>query len=102
MNKEGFEKLMETSPKEALKYIEQFQETVFWEYFRTWMNTTFGTLFQELYDCKKDDIEKIRGKISAFTVIGAFPDTTIEALKDNIALQKEAVKVEEARTEETK
>jgi hypothetical protein len=100
MDKEGFEKLIETSPKEALKYVKEFQETVFWEYFRAWMDNTFGTLFQELYDCKEGGGDKIRGKISAFSVIGAFPDTTIEALKDNIALQKEAVKVEEARKPE--
>jgi hypothetical protein len=102
MDKEGFEKLIETSPKEALKYVEEFQGTVFYEHFRAWMDNTFGVLFQELYHCKKDDIEKIRGKISAFTDIAAFPDTTIEALKDNIALQKDAAKVEEARAEEEK
>ena len=97
---ERFEKLMESNPASAMKYVKEFEETAFWHYFRAYMATAGTDRLGLLYTCEIKDIKRIRGEIKAHTELLDFPKQITEQLKDEIALQKEAAKIEEARQPE--
>ena len=97
-----FEKLMESNPVAAMKYVEEFKETTFWKYMVAFGNQTLRDLLQQLYDCDKESIDRIRGRIDELGTFLAIPAGAIDQLKDDIALNKEAEKIEEARTPEVK
>ncbi len=99
---ERFEKLMESNPAQAMKYVKEFQDTAFWHYFSAYVATAGTDLLGLLYNCEIKDIKQIRGKIKAHTELLDFPKQITEQLKDEIALQKEAAKIEAARTPEEK
>lgn len=93
----AFEKLMTDNPAEALKYVKEFQGTVFWKYLDRKLEKEASDLLMMLYNCRAEEIDRIRGKIEATAAIKAMPQATINDLKDEIALIKEAQLVEEAR-----
>ncbi len=97
---EKFEKLMESNPAQAMKYVKEFEDTVFWKYFKANLIQDATDLLGSLYSCDLEVVPAIRGKLTAHSEIRGFVESITEQLKDEIALQKEAAKIEEARTPE--
>ena len=95
-----FEQLMESNPASAMKYVKEFEETTFWKYVHAFGKQTLRDLLQQLYDCDKENIDRIRGRIDELGTFLAIPESAIDQLKDQMALQKEAAKIEAARTPE--
>jgi outer membrane murein-binding lipoprotein Lpp len=96
---ERFEKLMESNPASAMKYVKEFQETAFWKYVHAFGQQTLRDLLQQLYECDKEKIDRIRGRIDELGTFLAIPESAVDQLKDQMALDKEAAKVEAARQE---
>ncbi|MHC4537464.1 MAG: hypothetical protein ACYS6K_26285 [Planctomycetota bacterium] len=94
--------LIDRNPKEALKYVKNFKDTVFWNHFSFHLETMIKDSLGHLYSCDPARIERIRGEIDGYTKTLYYPDKIIGQLKDQIALDEEAAKVEEARQEGNK
>ena len=94
----NFENLMQSNPVQALKYIKEFKETAFWKYYKANMDATQEELIALLCTCEIKDVKQIRAGREAYADMCNFPNQVIEQLNDDIALQKEAAKIEAART----
>lgn len=92
-----FEKLINSNPKGALKQIESFLKMPFWEHWSEYMRFSREILKNKLTVCDLKEVRDIRAQIQASRIISEYPEHLRDILLDNIALEKDAKKVEEAR-----
>lgn len=94
---ENFEKLLEEKPAEALKYVEDFEQNIFWKYYQAKMKRELNECDIRLRTCELAEVIFIRGFRKGIEHKVEMPEKIIDALKTDIALLKAAEKVEEAR-----
>ncbi len=88
MNK--FERLMESSPKTAIKEIEKFKKSIFWEFFIAQMELTRHLLVQKLKTCDLDEVEFVRARLFENERLMDFPQSQIERIDDVVAIEEDA------------
>lgn len=98
--KEKFEKLINDRPADALKYIEELKENSFWQFYKAKLQKELDDCDVQLRTCPLQKVEFIRGYRKGIQYKANMPADITNALEDEIALQKEAEKVESARKQE--
>lgn len=99
---ENFETMLEERPEDALKYVEEFKDHVFWTFFQLKMRRELRVSDEKLRRGPLDEILFTRGYIQGVLYGLELPRQVIGELKDDIALIKEAEKIEAARQPEEK
>jgi len=93
-----FDRMVESNPKGAVREVEKFKKTLFWEHFCEQMEITRTILSAKLRTCELGEVKSVRAQLRANEHLMGIPDAMIETLEDIIAMGKEAEKVEEARS----
>ena len=92
-----FDRMMESNPKGAIREVEKFKKTLFWEHFHGQMEITMAILTSKLRTCELSEVKTVRAQLKANEHLMGIPDAMIEALKDIVAMEEEAEQVDEAR-----
>jgi hypothetical protein len=92
-----FEQLLESRPSAALKEVKKFKRSSFWEHFTEQMEVSRLILIEKLKTCDVEDIHSVRARLVENERLMSIPDAMIENIKDTIALENDAKKVEGAR-----
>jgi len=94
---ENFQKLIEERPADALKYVEELEGNPFWKHCQAKLQKELDACDVNLRSCALEKVEFIRGYRKGIQYKANMPAYFIKDLKEEIALQKEAEKVEDAR-----
>lgn len=97
----NFQRLIDEAPKEALKYIKEAEASPYWQYYWQRMTLEIKECEKQLRSCPLEKVLTARGYADGIEYAQQFTKLLKETLKDNIAINKEAEKIEAARKKET-
>lgn len=92
--------LIEERPQAALAVFMEFIEHPGWLYYMSKLRRELFGTDEQLRTCPLEKVEFARGFRKAIEYAMSIPEDIISTLKDDIALEKEAKAVEEARQPE--
>lgn len=98
----SFEQMLEERPEDAIKYFEELEDNPAWQHQKARMQKELNESDVQLRSCELAKVEFVRGYRKGIEFAQGLPAKIINQLKDDIALNKEAAKVEAARTPEEK
>lgn len=94
---ENFRKMLVERPEDAIKYVQKFEKNPFWQYYKSKMAAELAECDVKLRSCSLDQVVFIRGFRHGIEHRVTMPDKLVDQLKDDIAIKKEAAKIEAAR-----